>query len=186
MLIKIEQDNYGYEILDYIDKETTLPKDIQEHIAYHVPLLDTQIRRLRKLINKPPNKQSTTPVTNSVISTLLKNSMNRQETSTFPEKLKETNTFLEQRRETAKLSNDEIAEIAYQLVLRGETSATTISHIIRDNYNVNKEYSLSLSRRPRIYATVLSGLHSYADKGLIYHDRESSGIKDSYFFPNPL
>lgn len=180
LLMKIQQDDYGYEILDYLDAETTLAKDIQEHIDHHVPLLDRQIRRLRDMIRI--NKRSTIPtpvtmpVTNSVIDTPFKQSFYR----------KETNEFLKQYIETEVLSREKIAEIAYQLVLRGENSATTISHIIRNNYNVNKDYSLSVSRRPRIYPTVLSGLHSYAEEGLIYHDQESSGIKDSHFFPNPL
>ena len=46
LLIKIENKDYGYEILDLLSGKIDIPREIKEHIEYQIPLLERQIRRL--------------------------------------------------------------------------------------------------------------------------------------------
>ncbi|MFF5996546.1 hypothetical protein AAGS61_17685 [Lysinibacillus sp. KU-BSD001] len=181
LLLKIQNNEYGYEIIELLSNEVVIPTDVQVHLDHNVPLLDRQIKRLLKMLEvQYLEEQRRTQFEK------FKQIMENVKKQKYKDKLDVVQSVNEQFIFTNKLTTVDIAEIAYQFVVNGISSATTISHIIRDHYNVPKEYSKSVSRRPRIYADVLRALHSYAEKGLIYHDKESSGIKDSYFFPSPL
>ena len=75
-------------------------------------------------------------------------------------------------------------EIAYSLVLNGVHSAVEISHIMVNNFNVNKEISASTLGRPYIYFDVVLALRKQVEKGNLLMD-ESSNIEDCIFFVNP-
>ena len=174
LLLKIQNNEYGYEIIELLPNEAIISTDVQAHLDYHVPLLDCQIKRLLKTIEVLNIRKQYEQV------------IKEYEKTEYSDKLEIIHSVNEQFHLMNQEGRVDIAAVAYQFVLKNISSATMISHIIRDYYNVSKEYSMSVSGRPRIYADVLRGLHSYAEKGLIYHDHESSGIKDSYFFPRPL
>ena len=50
LLLKIQNDEYGYEIIDSLSDEAVISTDIQAHLDHNVPLLDRQIKRLLKII----------------------------------------------------------------------------------------------------------------------------------------
>ena len=52
LLIKIRDKDYGYEVLDVLKGKTEIPKNIQEHVDHHIPLLDRQLKRLVREVEK--------------------------------------------------------------------------------------------------------------------------------------
>lgn len=50
LLLKINSKDYGYEILQELEGKIEIPKDIQEHVDVKVPLMDSHIRRIERLI----------------------------------------------------------------------------------------------------------------------------------------
>ena len=52
LLLKIEDDDYCYEILSQIPEEIQLPRDIVEHVEFQIPLLDRQIKKIERELNK--------------------------------------------------------------------------------------------------------------------------------------
>ncbi len=177
LLLKIKAGDYGYEILAEIPEEIELPKDIVEHVDHQIPLLDRQIRRIERELNKY-NAELKNEKLEKAIEILRKRHEQEQK-----EKQEKNQKILESITHLLDSSTATIAEIAYSLVLSGVSSATEISHIIRENFNVDKRISIGTLKRPYIYSDVLTALIKESEKGTLYYDKESSGINDCYFYP---
>ena len=80
--------------------------------------------------------------------------------------------------------NSTIGEMAYAFVKHGVSSATKISHMIRENYNVNKELSKGIYERPRVYPEVLRSLIKYSEQGKVFFDKESSNTRTVFLYYN--
>lgn len=52
LLLKIKNENYGYEVLEGIPEEIVLPQDIIAHVEHRIPLLDQQIKKIERKVNK--------------------------------------------------------------------------------------------------------------------------------------
>ena len=171
LLIKIKQGNYGYEFLDKVSKEITIPLDIKNHIDNNIPLLDSQLKRILQLVK------------NSVEREQFKQVQKVQDELKYGVELEVIQSVNAQFAHLNKSANVNIGEVAYHLVMNGISSAVAISHIIHDFYKVKKGYSQSSIIRPLIYPDVLIALRNYSD---VYFDSESSGVTNSYFFPKEI
>ncbi|QBP39863.1 hypothetical protein E2636_01245 [Paenisporosarcina antarctica] len=49
LLVKIQEDDYGYEHYEKIQDKSVVAKDILKHMELHIPLFDRQINRLKNL-----------------------------------------------------------------------------------------------------------------------------------------
>lgn len=195
LLVKIKDDDYGYEILSEIPEEIELPKNIKEHVEHRIPLLNRQIRKIERELNKyyaeqlekVKNEQleaerveAAKRVEDYLKAKEIFRKRNEQEQK---EKQARDQKILESTRHLLVSSNATIAEIAYSLVLSGVSSATEISRITREYFNVDKRISIGTLQRPYIYMDVVLALMNEAEKGTLYFDKESSGIEDCYFYP---
>ena len=188
LLLKIKADDYGYEILTEIPEEIDLPKDIVEHVEHQIPLLNRQIRKIERELNKyyaelKNEKRAAARLEATKREEKAKEILKKRHEQKLKEKQDRNQKILESITHLLHSSATPIAEIAYSLVLGGVSSATEISHIIRDNFNVDKRISIGTLQRPYIYMDVVSALMREAEKGTLYYDKESSGIKDCYFYP---
>lgn len=192
LLLKIKDDDYGYEIIDELANKVDLPADIQEHVKFHVPLLNRQIKRLSKIVEnmtreewlKQVKEQSVKEYkvqseafqkAKEIIVKRLKNE--EQQKQTEEQKVIDViSTYLP--------STAPLEEIALSLVKNGISSAVQISDIIRKNFNVDKRVSMGIKARPYIYMDVLLALMAYVERGDLIFDEESSGIEDCIFFVN--
>jgi hypothetical protein len=52
LLLKIQENDYGYEYYEKIQDKSVVAKDILKHMELHIPLFDRQINRLIKLYKK--------------------------------------------------------------------------------------------------------------------------------------
>ncbi|TSI05779.1 hypothetical protein [Lysinibacillus sp. BW-2-10] len=196
LLVKIRDDDYGYEIVAEIPEEIELPKNIKEHVEHHIPLLNRQIKKIEREVNKYYTKE-------------LEKVKNEQREAERVEAAKRAQTYLKAReilRERNELEQKEkhardqkilestrhllvspnptIAEIAYSLVLNGVSSANEISRITREYFHVDKRLSTGTLQRSYIYMDVVLALMNEAENGTLYFDKESSGIDDCYFYPS--
>lgn len=198
LLVKIKDDDYGYEILSEIPEEIELPKNIKEHVEHHIPLLNRQIRKIERELNKyyaeklekVKNEQREAERAEAAkrVEAYLKakkilRKRNEQEQK---EKQARDQKILESTRHLLVSSNATVAEIAYSLVLSGVSSATEISRITREYFNVDKRISIGTLQRPYIYMDVVLSLMKEAENGTLYFDKESSGIDDCYFYPSEV
>ncbi|MBG9732221.1 hypothetical protein ABD87_22620 [Lysinibacillus sphaericus] len=172
LLMKIKEGNYGYEIIDKIPKGINIPLDIKNHMDNNIPLLNSQLYRILQVLEDNFEKEK------------YKQFQKVQDELKYEAKLEvieSVNAQFFHMNKSEEFVN--IGEVAYHLVVSGISSAVAISHIIHDFYKVKKGYSQSSIKRPLIYHEVLSALRDYSEKGMIYFDRESSGVENSYFFP---
>lgn len=196
LLVKIKDDDYGYEILEGIPEEIELPINIKEHVEYHIPLLNRQIKKIEREVNKyyaeelekAKNEQlkaERVEATKRVEAYLkAKEILRERYEKEQKEKQDREQRILETTRNLLDSSNATIAEIAFSLVLNGVSSATEISHITREYFNVDKRISMGTFQRPYIYIDIVLALMNEAEKGTLYFDKESSGINDCYFYPS--
>lgn len=196
LLVKIKDDDYGYEILEEIPEEIELPKNINEHVEYQIPLLNRQIKKIEQEVNKyyaeelekVKNEKLKAERVEAAkkVEAYLKAKEILRERYELEQKEKQARKerILETTRHLLESSNATIAEIAFSLVLSGVTSATEISRITREYFNVDKRVLSGALQRPYIYMDVVLALMNEAEKGTLYFDKESSGIEDCYFYPS--
>lgn len=196
LLNKIKREDYGYEILDALSDKIKLPKGIQEHVEFHIPLLNGQIRRLAKIIQDKEEEENLNR-RKALLKEQLKERKEQFATYQKANQLIKARFELEAKEQQAKEQKiieavneglplkATLGEIAYSFIKTGLTSATEISHIIRNNYNVDKRISSGLMRRPYIYMDVVLAFMEYAKQGYLIIDKESSGIGDCIFLMNP-
>ncbi|MDN4493073.1 hypothetical protein [Ureibacillus aquaedulcis] len=195
LLVKIKDDNYGYEVLEEIPEEIDLPKDIKAHVEYHIPLLDRQIKKIEREVNKYYSKEIE-KAKNEQLDAARLEAAKRAEAYLKAKEILRERYELEQKEAQARdqkilesirpylvASKPTIVEIAYSLVLNGVSSATEISRITREYFNVDKRISTGTKQRPYIYMDVVLALMNEAGKGTLYFDKESSGFEDCYFYP---
>ena len=176
LLNKIKDVDYGYEILEEIPEKIELPKDIMEHIEHHIPLLDSQIRKIESVLREAEKLEIAKRLEKA--KAILRKHFEKEQ----KEKKERDQKILESITQLIDPSTATIAEIAYSLVLSGVSSATQISHIIRDNFNVDKRISMGILQRPYIYFDVINALKNEAENGTLYFDIEGSSMKDCYFY----
>lgn len=192
MLLKIKEDDYGYELLNELPEKAELPTDIQEHVKFQVPLLDRQIRRLSKILDhiakedwlnivkeQSKKEQQLQSEAYKKAKQLIEERFEREEKEKQTEQQKVAEDVRYQLRQDSSLG-----EIALCFVQNGISSAVEISHIIRNNFNVDKRMSMSVKNRPYIYTDVVLELMKYVHRGDLTFDEESSGIEDCIFFIN--
>lgn len=213
ILLKIKSKDYGYEILEELEGKVEIPKDIQEHVDRNIPLMNKHIRRLERLIHEIEREEANKRIEEQVIErnkrskeqfvernkeieTDWKVRERRIEEYQIARKLIEKRfeqEFYEtQKKDFAIISavneqlppNSNLGEIAFAFVKNGVTSATKVSHLIREHYNVNKEISIGIYNRPIIYMDVLKALMHYAEQGELVLDEESSSVEDCVFYVN--
>nr|WP_106782912.1 hypothetical protein [Lysinibacillus timonensis] len=202
LLCKIKHDDYGYELVDELEGKIEIPKDIQEHVNAEIPLLNRQIRRLEKQIQQFETEEASKrhqaltternekqaaeqKARNEQIETYLKAKKLIQQR--FEIELKEKQTKQQQVMDAVNQQlppNAHLGEMAFAFIQNGITSATEISHLIRDYYNVDKKVSTSANQRPYIYMEVLHSLMAYTDQGYLTFDEEASSIEDCIFYMN--
>lgn len=194
MLLKIKDDDYGYEILDELANRIELPVDIQEHVKFQVPLLKRQINRLSRIIDELEKEEWLKKVKEQSDEEKKQAEAYQKAKQMIAERFeKEERKNKEKQEEKQKLVEDvskqfppasPLGEIAFNLVEKGISSAVEISHIIRENFNVDKRMSMSVKGRPYIYMDVVLALMGYVDRGDLIFDEESSNIDDCIFFIN--
>lgn len=175
MLMKIRDKDYGYELLEGLSE---YPKDIQNHVDHHIPLLQRQIKRLKKLIEekKLAEELEVFKLANAKIMERLEKEKKEQQ-SREQEITEKVHAGLP--------PNASLGEIAYTFVKNGLSSATEISHHIRNHFSAEKRMSISVMERPYIYIDVVTALMEYVKQDYLIFDEESSGIEDCVFFINP-
>lgn len=188
ILLKIKDDDYGYEILDELSDKINLPKDIKEHLEHHIPLLNRQIRRLSKIIQDIEREEALNRLKEQYkerrIQSEIYKKVNQQIQERFEkeEKSKQTREIAVTEAVNEQLPlNATLGEIAFSFVKNGISSATEISHIIRNNYSVDKRISIGVIQRPYIYMDVVLALMESTKQGDLIFDKESSGIEDCIF-----
>ncbi len=209
LLIKIRDKDYGYEIFDVLKGKTEIPKNIQEHVDHGIPLLDRQLKRLVREVEKIQEEEARKrqrkqhenlkeAEKEQMAEFLAQEELRHEQREAFQkaQELLEEKFHLKQKerqeREQKLLEdvhtefsiNSTIGEMAYAFVKHGVSSATKISHMIRENYNVNKELSKGIYERPRVYPEVLRALIKYSEQGKVFFDKESSNIQDCIFIYN--
>ena len=183
MLRKIRIKDYGYKILDELSNKINISLDIQEHIEYKVPLLNSQFRRLLKIIkdqekNRPKESLNVDHLKIYEKVSLLIHERLQQE--------KNEQQAREQR--LVEIVNNQLPihptlkETAYCLVKNGVTSSTEFSHLIKTYYDVDKRISRGRLQRPYIYMDVVLACMEYAKQGFLIFDEESSAIDDCIFY----
>ena len=182
MLRKIRSKDCGYEILDELSNKVNIPLDIQEHIEYKVPLLNSQFRRLLKIIqdqekNRPKKSLNVDLKIYEKVNLLINNRLQQE---------KNEQQAREQR--LVEIVNNQLPihptlkEIAYCLVKNGVTSSTEISQLIRTYYDEDKRNSRGRLKRPYIYMDVVLACMEYTKQGFLIFDEESSTIDDCIFY----
>lgn len=194
LLVKIRDDDYGYDILAEIPEDIELPKNITEHVDHQIPLLDRQIKKIGRDVNKY-YAEELEKAKNEQREVKRKEAAQKAETYLKAKELLRERFELEQKEVQARdqkilesikpylaASNTTIAEIASILAVSGVSSATEISRITREYFNVDKRISIGTLQRPYIYMDVVLALMNEAENGTLYFDKESSGIDDCYFY----
>lgn len=191
LLLKIKEDDFGYEILDELPNTVELSEDIQEHVKFQVPLLNRQIKRLSKIIEKMAKEKWLKKVKEQSVEQKLQSEAYEKAKQLIVERLEKEEK--EKKSEEQKVIEDvsrqlpvqsEVGEIALSLVQNGISSAVEMSQMIRNHFNVDKRMSMSVKERPYIYMDVLLALMAYVERGDLIFDEESSGIEDCIFFVN--
>lgn len=178
LLIKIKENQYGYEILEDLDG-MEIPEDIQAHINANVPLLDRQINRLYRKLRE-----------------IERNVRKQQEESLMKALLEEKNRMLQQiEREHRRLEaivekvrqnlppNPTKEMIALQLVFNGFSSTLEICHILIDYFGQDGSLSAGVHKRPRIFPSILQHFLEQTEKGNLIL-MEKIGVEDCIFIPN--
>lgn len=192
VLLKIKEDDYGYEMLDELPTKVDLPADIQEHVTFQIPLLNRQIRRLSKIIEAIEKEEW--------LNKLKKQSVEEYKAQT--KVLQKVNQLIGQRlerEEKERKTNEDklvedlhkqlpfdasVGEIAFCFVKNGVSSAVQISHMMVKYFQVDKRVSIGIKKRPYIYTDVVLALMEYTKRGDLLFDEESSGMEDCLFFMN--
>ena len=193
MLLKIKEDDYGYEVIDELSTKVDLPADILEHVKFQIPLLNRQIRRLSKIIEDMAKEEWLKKVKELSLEEQKLQSVTYQKAKVliverFEKEEKEKQTEEQKIIESVSQQlppQSELGEIAFSFVKNGISSTVEISHIIRNNFNVDKRMSMGVKDRPYIYMDVVLALMKYVERGDLIFDEESSGIEDCIFFLNP-
>ncbi|SOC25382.1 hypothetical protein SAMN05880501_11887 [Ureibacillus xyleni] len=175
LLIKIKEADYGYELLNGLSQ---YPKDIQNHVEHHIPLLNRQMKRLFKMIEEIKIVEQLEAYKKA----------NTQIMKRFEKEKKVKQSREQEIMEIvhARLpTNASLGEIAFRFVQNGLSSATEISHHIRNHFHVEKRMSTGVMERPYIYIDVVSSLMEYVKQDYLLFDEESSGLEDCLFFINP-
>ncbi|MFY0519322.1 hypothetical protein ACOMCU_16065 [Lysinibacillus sp. UGB7] len=187
MLRKINNKDYGYEILDELSDTIHIPLDIQEHVEFNVPLLNRQFNRLLKIIDELEREEvfnrrkellnEERPKSYHKVSLLIDERFKQEKNVQHVREQK----LLEILKERLPI-NASLGELAYCLIQNGVNSSTEISCLIRNNYDVDKRISSGIMHRPYIYMDIVLACKEYAKKGLIIFDEESSGIHDCIYY----
>ncbi|WP_338472921.1 hypothetical protein R4Z10_09445 [Niallia sp. XMNu-256] len=209
LLIKIRDKDYGYEVLDVLNGKIEIPKDIQEHVDHQIPLLDNQLKRLVREAEKIEEEEARES-RRKQRENAKRAEKEQMEESLAQEKFiheqreayQKAQKLVEERLDFKQKERQEreqklveevqtelpvhstIGEMAYILVKHGVSSATKISHMIRDHYHADKELSKGIYNRPRMYPEVLRALIKYSEQGKIFFDKESSSVQDCIFIFN--
>lgn len=220
LLWKVKNNQYYHEYYERLLDKTVVSKSIKEHIEVNVPLLDTQINRLKKHFDKQmeilkeeqrkmqreaeleKSQEEKRRIEEQLkekkrIEEMLEAERRAQDEAEFKRQQHENERverlLQEKREQVAKIIEAVKAQlgygatfedIAYSLVLNGQHSAVEISHIMVNNFDVDKRMSEGVMNRPYIYMDVLVALNKQVNNGNLIID-ESSDIKDCLFYVNP-
>lgn len=179
LLIKIKENDYGYQLLEEDFQGLDIPKDIQAHIDANVPLLDRQIDRLYRKLRQ-----------------LEREYKRAEQEARLREWEEEKQRMLEQmEREQKKIKelvkivqnqlppNASKEDIAYQLVLNGISSVVEVCHILIEHFGADSTLSVGVHQRPRILPSILHSLLEQVEKGNLIIV-EKIDVEDCLFRPN--
>jgi len=183
LLLKIESNDYGYEIFYKVSDKMEVPKDIKEHIEAKVPFLDSQINRLYRNFEKLRDAEWIEERRAIFDSEQQRLHLEKERKEAMLQERKEKDREILEITKRQLHTSATFDEIAYSLVQNGVNSALEISHIMINHFGADNRLSINSMKRPYIYYDVLIALNKEVEKGNLHLD-ESSDMGDCIFVKN--